>query len=75
MIKTLSKHGGEWAVVIDQSTLDSLGIAEDTQLEILTVGESLVISPIRDQDRRQRFTAALEEVNQRFGNALRRLAE
>lgn len=75
MIKTLSKHGNSLALVIDRPILDLLGIEEDTQLEISTDGESLVVSPVRDKKRRKRFEAALAEVNERFGNALRRLAE
>jgi len=75
MIKTLSRHGNSLALVIDRPILELLGIEETTQLEISTDGESLVVSPVRDKKRRKRFEAALTEVNERFGGALRRLAE
>jgi antitoxin MazE len=75
MIKKLSKHGNSLALVIDRPILDLLKITEDTDLEITTDGASLVVAPVRDAERRNRFKAALESTNQRYGNALRRLAE
>jgi antitoxin component of MazEF toxin-antitoxin module len=75
MVKTLSKHGNSLALVIDRPILDLLGIDENTSLEITTDGEALVVAPVRDRKRRQRFEAALAASNERFGNALKRLAE
>jgi antitoxin component of MazEF toxin-antitoxin module len=75
MIKKLSKHGNSLALVIDRSILDLLDIDEKTSLEISTDGESLVVSPVRDKKRRQKFEQALAFSNERYGKALRRLAE
>ncbi len=75
MIKKLSKHGNSLALVIDRSILDLLGITEQTSLEISTDGESLVVAPLRDKKRRKRFEDALASSNERYGNALKRLAE
>lgn len=73
--KKLSKHGNSLALVIDRSVLDLLEINEDTPLEISTDGESLVVSPVRDKKRRQRFEQALASSNERSSKALKRLAE
>lgn len=75
MITKLDRHGDELALVIDRTLLDQLKIDEHTSLEVSTVGETLVISPVRDEERRQRFEQALESTNQRYEHALRRLAE
>lgn len=75
MIKKLSKHGNSLALVIDRPILDLLEIDETTPLNISTDGRSLVISPAPAPDREERFQKALESTNQRYGNALRRLAE
>lgn len=75
MIKKLSKHGNSLALVIDRSVLDLLEIDEHTSLEISTDGEALVVAPVRDKKRRQRFEQALAASNERYGRALKRLAE
>jgi antitoxin component of MazEF toxin-antitoxin module len=75
MVKTLSKHGNSLALVIDRPILDLLGIDENTSLEITTDGEALVIAPVRDRKRRKQFEKALAASNERYGNALKRLAE
>jgi antitoxin MazE len=75
MIKKLSKHGNSLALVMDRSILDLLHIDEKTALSISTDGESIVVSPVRDKKRRERFEKALASSNERYGKALKRLAE
>ena len=75
MISQLTKHENSWAVVIDQPMIDLLNIEPETQLEIMTDGKVLTITPMNTTTRRKRFEAALEETNREFGNVLRKLAE
>lgn len=75
MVKTLTKHGNSYALVIDKPIMELLKITPDTPLEIRTDGRSLVLTPARDDMRREEFEAALEEVNAKFGGALEKLAE
>jgi len=75
MVKKLSRHGNGLALVIERSILDLLGIDEETSLEISTDGESLVVAPVRDKKRQKRFEQALASSNERYSNALKRLAE
>ena len=63
------------ALVIDRAVLDLLKIDIDTPLDISTDGQVLVISPVRDKDRKKRFEKALRSTNQKYGGALKRLAE
>jgi len=75
MKKRLIRHGNSLALVIDKPVLEMLRISADTPLELTTDGDSLLISPIRDEARQERLRAALDKINHRFGNDLRRLAE
>ncbi|MCI0530150.1 MAG: hypothetical protein L0Y56_22130 [Nitrospira sp.] len=75
MIKKLTKHGNSLALVIDRGVLDLLEIDAETPLNITTDGKCLVVSPVRDPKRQKRFQKTLEEVNKRYGKALKRLAD
>jgi antitoxin component of MazEF toxin-antitoxin module len=75
MVKKLSKHGNSLALVIDRSILDLLTIDENTPLEVSTDGEALIVAPVRDKKRQMRFEQALASSNERYGKALKRLAE
>ena len=67
MIKTLTKHGNSLALVIDRAVLDLLKIEADTPLDTSTDGQVLVITPIRDEARRENFKKALESANRKYG--------
>jgi antitoxin component of MazEF toxin-antitoxin module len=73
MIKKLTKHGNSMALVIERSVLDLLKIDNETPLDISTDGQVLVISPVRDKQRRKRFEEALKQTNRKYGRALKRL--
>jgi len=75
LTKKLSKHGNSLALVIDRSILDLLDINEETPLEISTDGRALVILPAQEKRREKRFQDALSSCNERYGKALKRLAE
>ncbi len=74
MIKRLTPHGNSAALIIDKALLEILRIEMNTPLEIVTDGENLIISPVRDGSERDRVGEALEKVNARHGASLRRLA-
>lgn len=73
MIKRLSRHGNSMALIIDRPVLELLNITADTPLEIRTDGEALIITPVHDPERAQRLQDALDDANQRYGRALKRL--
>lgn len=75
MIKKLTKHGKSWALVIDKPVLDLLNIDPDTPLELSTDGQALLVTPAKPAARKERFQAALERTNRKYGRALKRLAE
>lgn len=76
MKKKLVRHGNSRALVIDKPILELLDIGEDTEVEITTDGEALIIRPLRPGTiRRELFERALERTNRDWDDALRRLAE
>ena len=74
MTKHLTTHGNSAALVIEKPIMDLLGITTKTPLEITTDGRSLVISPVRDANRENKFRKALKKVNQKYGKTLAKLA-
>lgn len=74
-MKTLVRHGNSFALVIDKPILELLRIQIDTPLEIATDGDYLIVKPHRKAKTNERLAEALEWVNARYGNALKRLAE
>lgn len=79
MVKTLTKHGNSYALIIDKPILDLLKISPDTPLEVSTDGKSLMVSPVVDGDepkarRVGEFKDALAWTNKRYAKTLRRLA-
>ncbi len=75
MVKTLTKHGNSYALVIDKPILEMLQITPETPLELITNGDTLVIRPVRDKKRQKRLEKTLEELNSKYGRALKKLAE
>ena len=75
MIKTLTKHGNSYALVIDKPILELLRVSPETPFEIMTDGQALVLTPVRDPVEDEKFREALEMVHKRFGRAMKRLAE
>ena len=75
MVKTLTCHGNSYALVIDKPILELLRATPDTPFEIVTDGQCLVLTPVRNRAEEKKFQEALEQVHKRFGRAMKRLAE
>ncbi len=75
MVKTLTKHGNSYALVIDKPILELLKFEPDSPLEVSTDGKVLTISRVSDADREGRVARSLSKVNAKHGKALKRLAE
>jgi antitoxin MazE len=75
MIKTLTRTGNSLALVIDKGLLEATGITADSQLEVSTDGDVIVISPVRSKKRTARVRAILDDLDRRHAGAFKRLAE
>jgi antitoxin component of MazEF toxin-antitoxin module len=75
MRKKLSRSGNSLALVFDKPLLKALGIDADTELELSTDGEVLVVAPVRSRRRTKRVADAVAEAHERYGGVFKRLAE
>lgn len=75
MQKHLTRHGNSYALVIDKPILELLHATPTTVFEIVTDGNSLVVTPVRKAKDEKRFEAALQAAHKRFGRAFKKLAE
>jgi antitoxin component of MazEF toxin-antitoxin module len=75
MVKTLTKHGNSYALVIDKPILELLNIAPDSPLEVTTDGTVLTIRPVSGPSRAGRLAKSLAKVNAKHSKALKKLAE
>ena len=62
-------------MVIDRPILEALDIDADTELEISTDGDVLVVTPLRDRKRKRRVADRVAEAHEQYGGVFRRLAE
>jgi antitoxin component of MazEF toxin-antitoxin module len=75
MVKSLIKHGNSLALLIEKPILELLGVNPETQFDITTDGQALIITPIKDPKRHPKFASALNKVNTKYSKALKKLAE
>jgi antitoxin component of MazEF toxin-antitoxin module len=75
MVKKLTRTGNSLAIVLDKPLLEQLGIDENTELEISTNGDVLVVTPVRDRKRERKFRKAVEKINRKYAGLFRRLSE
>lgn len=75
MTKRLTRSGNSYALVIDRPLLEALSIDPETELEISTDGDVLVVTPVRDPERSRRLADLVGEAHERYGGVFRRLAE
>ena len=75
MIKTLTRHGNSYALVIDKPILELLKIKPGTPIEITTDGQVIVLSPARDPERKGRFEKAPRTASRKFGRSLKKVAD
>jgi len=75
MVKRLTRSGNSLALVIDRPLLEALEIDAETELELSTDGDVLVVTPLRDPKRRRRVADLVSEAHELYGGVFRRLAE
>jgi antitoxin component of MazEF toxin-antitoxin module len=75
MVKRLTRSGNSLALVIDRPILQALGIDANTDLEISTDGDVLVVTPVRNRRRKGRVAEVVAEAHEKYGGVFRRLAE
>lgn len=76
MIKTLQRHGNSRALVLDDKPiLEMLGVRDDTRLQVSISGGSLVVTPVNVGVGHEEIDRLFDDLQPRYGDMLRRLAE
>jgi len=75
MSKRLTRSGNSLALVIDKPLLEALDIDAETELELSTDGDVLVVSPVRERKRRAKVKELVAEAHEQYGGVFKRLAE
>ena len=75
MLKKLTRSGNSLALVIDKPLLEALQIDAETQLEVSTDGDVLLVAPVRDPSRTARLERSVDQAHERYGGVFKRLAD
>ena len=75
MSKRLTRSGNSLVLVIDKPLLEALDIDAETELELSTDGDVLVVSPIRERKRGAKVKELVAEAHEQYGGVFKRLAE
>ena len=75
MIKTLTKHGNSAALVIERPILDLLGATVTTSFEVVTDGQSLILTPIKDTECASKLSQSINKVGKRYAKTFEELAK
>ena len=75
MMKKLTRTGNSIAVVLDKPLLEELGLDEDSEVEVSTNGQIIVITPKRTSARERRFRNAADKINRKYAGLFKRLSE
>jgi antitoxin component of MazEF toxin-antitoxin module len=74
MRKKLTAIGNSLGIVIEKPILELLDIDRDTEFDMKTDGEKLVLVPVR-KGRKQRVKEAMDNVMARHGDTFRKLSK
>ena len=75
MQKKLTRTGNSVALVLDKPLLEQLGLDENSEVELSTNGDVLVMTPVRDRGRRRKLHKILDELDEQYGGVFNRLAQ
>ncbi len=70
----LVQHGDTLALLLESEILKQLNINLDSKLDIVTDGDSIIVT-VRDEERRAKLHRIMEEMNEEYGEVFKRLAE
>jgi antitoxin MazE len=75
MTKRLQAIGNSAGIIIDKPILELLGITPETELELSTDGQRLIITPVSEKPRRSRVARLQARVVASHAKTFRKLAK
>jgi antitoxin component of MazEF toxin-antitoxin module len=73
--KALIRFGNSPAIRFDKPVLDLPQITANMKIDLTTNGDAILLIPLRNRTRQSRIQTALQKINDKFGDDLRKLAE
>lgn len=74
-VKKLTRQGNSAALIVDRALLELLGIDSDTELKVTVEGRRLIVEPLSDKERAERFKKVMEKTGRKNADLFRRLAK
>jgi antitoxin component of MazEF toxin-antitoxin module len=80
MAKKLTKHGNSLALIIDKPVLDILGIDNKTELEMIVMGDTLIIKPRKsntkaNKKRQESIAKTASDIMDKYESVFKKLAK
>ena len=75
MIKKLTRTGNSIALVLDKPLLEELGLDENSEVEVSTNGQILIMTPKRSSSRERKFRRSADRIHRKYAGLFRRLSE
>ena len=75
MVRTLTRQGNSLVLVIDRPLRELLEIDAKTPLKVSVQGRRLIIEPLRQPGRADRFQKAVGKMDRFHGRAMKKPAE
>jgi len=77
MLRTLKQHGNGYALVVEKSVMELLGMTPETPLEIRTDGRSLIVTPAAEPtaERMALFLKAKQSAERKLAPVLESLSK
>lgn len=78
MTKKLTKHNGELALVLDQDVLNSLGIDQGTELQLIVMDDALIVKPKKNKRASIKENGSSKDTNRlmdKYESVLKKLAK
>jgi antitoxin component of MazEF toxin-antitoxin module len=75
MKKKLTRTGNSVALVLDKPLLEQVGLDENSEVEISTNGDIVVLTPVRNTARARKFQKSAEKVTEQYAGLFRRLSK
>lgn len=75
MRKNLTTIGNSLGIIIEKPILDLLGISKETQFEMITDGQRLILEPVKETPKTDKIKEATRRVMKNHDKTLRELAK
>lgn len=75
IVKKLTRQGHSAALIVDRPLMKLLDIDSDTLLKITVDGRKLIVEPLSETERADRFKKVMEKTGQKNSELFRRLAK